>query len=134
MRIHFDGITLAVTNVRRSMKFYTELMGFKLVVDAAPDFAMVRVGGAGGGTIGLLPLKYAVDRKLKRVTQGMRDGVHLELSTDDLDGDYEKLEARGVPFDSPPKDRSWGERSAYAVDPDGYTIELSQGERTRRRR
>jgi catechol 2,3-dioxygenase-like lactoylglutathione lyase family enzyme len=42
--------------VRRSLKFYGETLGFKIVVDAAPDFALVRVGGKGGGTIGLLAL------------------------------------------------------------------------------
>jgi catechol 2,3-dioxygenase-like lactoylglutathione lyase family enzyme len=113
------------------MKFYSDVLGLKLVVDAAPDFAMVQAGGSSGGSIGLLPLKWAVDRKLKKVTPAMRDGVHLEFSTPDLDKLYAKLKARGVHFDSPPEDRSWGERSAYAQDPDGYTLEFAQGERVR---
>ncbi len=123
--IRLDGLTLAVSNVRRSMKFYSEMLGFAVVVDAAPDFAMVRVGGKGGGTIGLLSLKHAVGGKAKRVTPAMRSGVHVELSTRDLDGLYEKLKARGVEFDEPPHDEPW-ERSASARDPDGYTLELSQ--------
>ena len=59
-----------------------------------------RVGGKGGGTIGLLAL-----------------------------GLYEKLVARGVEFDAPPHDEPW-ERLAWARDPDGYTLEFAQGERT----
>lgn len=129
--ITMDGLTLAVASVRRSMKFYSETLGFKLIVDGAPDFAMVQVGGAKGPTIGLLALKWAVDRKLKRVPPAMQAGAHLEFSTADLEGLYEKLLARGVVFDGPPEDRSWGERSAYATDPDGYTLEFSQGERVR---
>jgi hypothetical protein len=89
---------------------------------------MVRVGGKGGGTIGLLSLSHAVGKKTKRVTPAMRDGVHVELSTSDLDGLYAKLEARGVKFDEPPHDEPW-ERSASGRDPDGYVLEFSQDER-----
>lgn len=127
--VHLDGLTLSVASVRRSLKFYSETLGFKIVVDAAPDFALVRVGGKGGGTIGLLALKHAVGGKVKRVTPAMRAGAHVELSTSDLDGLYEKLKARGVKFEAPPHDEPW-ERLAWARDPDGYTLEFAQGERT----
>ena len=128
--VHLDGLTLSVASVKRSMKFYSETLGFKIVVDAAPDFALVRVGGPGGGTIGLLALKHAVGRKAKRVTPAMRAGTHVELSTSDLDGLYKKLMASGVEFDGPPHDEPW-ERVAHARDPDGYVLELAQGERAR---
>jgi catechol 2,3-dioxygenase-like lactoylglutathione lyase family enzyme len=126
--VHLDGLTLSVASVRRSMKFYEGMLGCTVVVDAAPNFALVRVGGKGGGTIGLLALKHAVGGKLKRVTPAMRDGVHVELGTTDLDGLYARLKARGVAFDAPPHDEPW-ERSATARDPDGYALELSQDER-----
>ncbi|HEV3192903.1 MAG TPA: VOC family protein [Polyangiaceae bacterium] len=125
--VHLDGLTLSVASVRRSMKFYSETLGFKIVVDAAPDFALVRVGGK-RGSIGLLALKHAVGGKVKRVAPAMRAGAHVELSTNDLDGLYEKLRARGVEFDGPPHDEPW-ERLAWARDPDGYTLEFAQGER-----
>jgi catechol-2,3-dioxygenase len=35
--VHLDGLTLSVASVRRSMRFYSETLGFKIVVDAAPD-------------------------------------------------------------------------------------------------
>ncbi len=126
--VHLDGLTLSVASVRRSLKFYSDILGFKIVVDAVPDFALVRVGGMAGGTIGLLALKHAVGGKAKRVTLAMRAGAHVELSTSDLDGLYEKLKARGVEFDSPPHDEPW-ERLAWARDPDGYTLEFAQGRR-----
>ena len=126
--VRLEGLTLAVASVRRSVKFYREMLGFTVVVDSAPDFALVRAGGKGGGTIGLLALRHAVGGKAKRVTPAMRAGVHLELATGDLDGLYEKLKARGVEFDEPPHDEPW-ERSATARDPDGYALELAQGRR-----
>lgn len=126
--IRLDGLTLAVTSVGRSMKFYGETLGFDIVVDAAPDFALVRVGGKGGGTIGLLSLKHAVGRSATRVTPAMRAGVHVELSTNDLDGLYERLRSRGVKFEGPPHDEPW-ERTASARDVDGYTLEFAQDRR-----
>jgi len=126
--VHLDGLTLAVTSVKRSMRFYREKLGFKVVVDASPDFALVRVGGANGGTIGLLALEHAGGTKAKGVTAAMRIGAHVELSTSDLDGLYETWKARGVEFDAPPHDEPW-ERSASARDPDGYALEIAQGER-----
>ena len=129
--VHLDALTLSVANVRRSMKFYRDMLGFKVVVDAAPDFALVRVGGSGGGTIGLLALRHAVGKSQKRVTPAMRAGAHVELSTSDLDALYEKLTARGVEFDEPPHDEPW-ERLACVRDPDGYLLEFAQGARRRR--
>jgi catechol 2,3-dioxygenase-like lactoylglutathione lyase family enzyme len=126
--VHLDGVTLMVSSVRRSMKFYAETLGFTIVVDAAPDFSLVRVGGTGGGTIGLLALKHAGVGKAKRVTPAMRAGAHVELSTSDLDGLYKKLRGRGVEFDGPPHDEPW-ERTACARDPDGYALEFAQGKR-----
>jgi catechol 2,3-dioxygenase-like lactoylglutathione lyase family enzyme len=131
--VQLDGLTLAVTSVRRSLKFYSEVLGFTTVVDAVPDFAMVRVGGRGGKTIGLLALKHAAGGKTKRVTPAMRAGAHVELSTSDLDRLYETLSARGVEFDGPPHDEPW-ERQACARDPDGYVLEFAQGERASPRR
>jgi catechol 2,3-dioxygenase-like lactoylglutathione lyase family enzyme len=129
--MHLDGLTLSVSSVRRSLEFYGETLGFEVVVDASPDFGLVRVGGKKGGTIGLLALKHAVGGKTKRVTPAMCAGVHVELGTPDLDGLYARLKARGVKFDEPPHDEEW-ERSATARDPDGYLLELSQDERAPR--
>lgn len=131
LHVRLDGLTLAVASVKRSMKFYGKTLGFTVVVDSAPDFALVRVGGKGGGTIGLLALKHAVGGKAKRVTPAMRAGVHLELSTRDLDTLYDELRTCGVEFDEPPHDEPW-ERAATARDPDGYALEFSQQRRAPR--
>jgi catechol 2,3-dioxygenase-like lactoylglutathione lyase family enzyme len=131
--VRLDGLTLSVASVRRSMKFYGETLGFKIVVDAAPDFALVRVGGMGGGTIGLLALKHVVGRRPMSVTPAMRAAVHVELSTSDLDRLYQELVGRGVEFDGPPHDEPW-ERVTRARDPDGYTLEFAQGKRAISRR
>ena len=84
----------------------------------------------GAGPIGLLAARHAVPKGTKPASKAQHAGIHVELSTDDLDGLYKRLKARGVVFTEPPHDEAW-ERSAQARDPDGYTVEFAQGRRGR---
>lgn len=124
--VRFEGITLAVADLRRSIAFYRDKLGFVVEIDKAPHFAMIRVGGPQGGTIGLLPIEGA-----QTMTPEQRAGIHLELTTDNLDALYRELQARGVEFFEPPHEEPW-ERSARARDPDGYTVEFAEGRRGHR--
>jgi catechol 2,3-dioxygenase-like lactoylglutathione lyase family enzyme len=124
--IRMEGLTLAVTDVRRSVAFYKRTLGLTIEIDSAPDFALVRVGP--GASIGLLASRHALPKGTKPPSRAQRAAIHVELSTDDLDGLYRKLKARGLKFSEPPHEEAW-ERSASAHDPDGYTIEFAQGRR-----
>jgi predicted enzyme related to lactoylglutathione lyase len=129
-QIRMEGLTLAVKDVKRSMVFYGKMLGFKVEMDSAPDFAMIRVGGGDGGTIGLLAARHANRKGVKSTTRAQHASIHVELSTDDLDGLYRRLTAKGVHFHEPPHDEAW-ERSMQTYDPDGYTVEIAQGRRGR---
>ncbi|HUB98144.1 MAG TPA: VOC family protein [Stellaceae bacterium] len=128
--IRMEGMTLAVKDVKRSLEFYGKTLGLKVEMDSAPDFAMIRVGGPDGGTIGLLAARHANRKGIKSATRAQRAAVHVEFSTDDLDGLYRRLKVRGVRFHEPPHDEPW-ERSMQTYDPDGYTVEIAQGRRGR---
>ena len=124
--IRMEGLTLAVSDVKRSVAFYKKTLGLKIEIDSAPHFALVRVGP--GASIGLLAKRHALPKGTKPATKAQHAAIHVELSTDDLDGLYKKLTARGLRFTEKPHDEAW-ERSAQARDPDGYTIEFAQGRR-----
>jgi catechol 2,3-dioxygenase-like lactoylglutathione lyase family enzyme len=121
-----EGLTLRVESVERSIDFYGGKLGFTVEIDKAPHFAMIRVGGPQGGTIGLLPVEGS-----PAMTPAQRAGIHIELSTDHLDDLYAALVARGVVFFEPPHEEPW-ERSMKAHDPDGYTVEFAEGRRGHR--
>jgi catechol 2,3-dioxygenase-like lactoylglutathione lyase family enzyme len=125
--VRLEGLTLHVESVKRSMEFYGDKLGFSVEIDKAPHFAMIRVGGPTGGTIGLLPY----DPAAHTVTPEQRAGIHIELTTDHLDELYEILTTRGVAFFQPPHEEPW-ERSMRAYDPDGYTVEFAEGRRGHR--
>jgi catechol 2,3-dioxygenase-like lactoylglutathione lyase family enzyme len=124
--IRLEGLTLRVESVRRSIEFYGGKLGFSVEIDKTPQFAMIRVGGPQGGTIGLLPIDGS-----SFTSREQRAGIHIELTTDDLDRLYEELKARGVEFFEPPHEELW-ERSMRAYDPDGYTVEFAEGRRGHR--
>lgn len=49
----------------------------------------------------------------------------LVLACDDLDAEYERLQANGVPFDSSPERQPWA-TEAVCRDPDGNMLVLQQ--------
>lgn len=127
--VRLEGLTLRVESVRRAIEFYGGKLGFAVEIDKAPHFAMIRVGGPHGGTIGLLP--FDASERSAAATREARAGIHIELTTNHLDALYEALKARGVEFFEPPHEEPW-ERSMRAHDPDGYTVEFAEGRRGHR--
>ena len=126
--MRFEGLTLTVDDVERAVEFYERKLGLTVEVNAAPDFAMIRIGGNIGGTIGLLSSSRARLEGAENMTALQKRSIHVEFSTDNLDALYQDLQARGVVFHEPPHDEPW-ERSMTAFDPDGYAVEFSQGRR-----
>ena len=125
-KMRFEGLTLTVDDVMRSIEFYTVKLGFTAEINAAPNFAMIRIGGSNGGTIGLLSSLQARQEGVEAMTTFQKRAIHVEFSTDNLNALYEELTSKGVVFHEPPHDEPW-ERSMTAFDPDGYSIEFAQG-------
>lgn len=115
--IRFEGLSLPVSDVSRSVAFYQQL-GFQ-VEQSGPAFALLRLGE---GTLGLLRAKLSDE------THQFRGRIHVELSTDHLDTLYEDLKSSGLTFGEPPHDEPW-ERAMSTSDPDGYHVEIAQGRR-----
>jgi catechol 2,3-dioxygenase-like lactoylglutathione lyase family enzyme len=129
--VRLEGLTLRVADVSRSIEFYRNKLGFTVEINKAPQFAMIRVGGPRGGTIGLLVHDNSDPLGSKSTTPRQRAGLHVELTTDHLDALYEQLKGRGVEFLEPPHEEPW-ERSMRVRDPDGHTIEFAEGRRGHR--
>jgi catechol 2,3-dioxygenase-like lactoylglutathione lyase family enzyme len=115
--IHFEGISLPVSDIERSVAFYRQF-GFEIQVQNE-HFALLRLGE---GTIGLLKMNVS------KWPAASRASIHIELGTENLDRLYGQLQEQGVHFSSPPIDRSW-ERQMFTFDPDGYRLEIAQGRR-----
>ena len=131
LEVRLEGLTLRVEDVERSIDFYGGRLGFSVEINKAPQFAMIRIGGSTGGTIGLMAHDINDPSGSKSTTPRQRAGVHVELTTDNLDALYKQLKGRGVQFFEPPHEEPW-ERLMRAHDPDGYTVEFAEGRRGHR--
>jgi lactoylglutathione lyase len=108
---------LEVSDVSRSLRFYTELLGFRMTFsfdgDAGkPVFASLELDD---GT------KIAIGGPKEAVSSG---SVAIWLYTDDVDAAVADLRQGGVEVIAEPEDKPWGERVASVSDPDGYTIHI----------
>jgi catechol 2,3-dioxygenase-like lactoylglutathione lyase family enzyme len=124
-KMRCEGLTLTVESVERSIEFYSGKLGIAVEWNSVPAFAMLRHGAM---TIGLLSIVEARKDGVTDSTPEQKRAIHVEFTTDDLDGLFEELEAKGVVFHAPPHDEPW-ERSMTAFDPDGYAVEFAQGKR-----
>ncbi len=119
---------IAVSDMERSIKFYTEVLGFKLV----RRFVRTLDGAHGADLatnpeqIGDIQLIYYPSKTLKENPGYAHYGQeHIGVLVDDVETIYKELKARGVTFTrelTPP--RPGFPRVARFLDPDGVTIEL----------
>jgi len=132
-----DHYGIVVSDIERSLDFYTEQLGmdhFDDIHQVDPSFSRaVGIDGtdvelafldAGGTTIELVAYNEpAGDNANPEV--GMNDvgASHLCLGVDDIETAYDDLEAEAE-FISPPQDLETGVSLAFLKDPDGNVIEL----------
>jgi catechol 2,3-dioxygenase-like lactoylglutathione lyase family enzyme len=114
MDVSLTGLTLHVDDVERSRDFYMRIPGAVLVQHRPGDFALLQLGE---GRLGLLSARYVPDG-------GPRFHVEVSSSLAGVDALYEQVRAGGIEPQSPPTDRSWGERTFHLSDPDGNLIEF----------
>jgi catechol 2,3-dioxygenase-like lactoylglutathione lyase family enzyme len=107
-----DHLFMVVSDLDRSKRFYTEVLGLTIEVEGD---GYLRLAGTGGFHIGM------EERPAEQVGG---TGIELVIRVDDIDRRYEEMLARGVVFRGPPEDQEWGSRHAWFEDPDGYPISI----------
>ena len=116
--------TVRCQNMRRSLSFYTDVLGFERVDgdDELDDPCFCVLSRAG-------------DRIFLSSHRG--DGGYgqaIVVQTDDVDGEYQNLRRHGLrtpgdpasPVHEAPIDQTWGTREFYVDDPDGNTLRFVQ--------
>ncbi len=114
----FDGfVTFIYTpDIDRAFRFYEDKLGLPLVRDEGVA-RIYRV--AAGGYLGVCRESTA------RPCQPQ--GACLSLVTDDVDAWHERLTAKGVALDGPPRNLlEYGVYSFFLHDPDGHLIEVQR--------
>jgi len=138
-----------VSDLDRSIDFYTRLLGFELLGrwirkgafietvvgfdDAELDIAALRIPQAPGAPSGhhLELIAYVAPRGVQLDLATCNVGAaHLALETDTIHETCDFLSANGVTLVSPPvpieSGNNAGGYACYLRDPDGFTLELVQ--------
>lgn len=116
-----NAITLGVSDVNASIKFYTEGLGFTLVQPAHPEIAFVRAGH--GLMLALwdvtqMPREYGnVGHGDKAPPLSLGHNVH---SDEEVEHHYRRALEAGASSVSVPTVQPWGGMSACVADPDGF--------------
>ncbi|NDL60659.1 VOC family protein [Phytoactinopolyspora mesophila] len=112
---HVRTLNVPVSDQDRAKAFYTESLGFHVVVDnSMGPMRWLEVAPHGAATsivLGAHP----------DMIPGSQQGILL--TTNDIDRDCEQLRAAGVSVDGP-EDQPWGRQASF-TDPDGNGFLLS---------
>ena len=110
-----NAITLATSNMKRTVKFYTTI-GFELL--------------EGGMHEGFTTFKVGESQFMNITNEGPNGRVswwgRLILHVSDVDNLYQHIVKQGLIPDFAPRDAGWNERYFHITDPDGHELSLAQ--------
>jgi catechol 2,3-dioxygenase-like lactoylglutathione lyase family enzyme len=118
--VRVSVVSVPVSDQEAAKAFYVEELGFELVRDdsSVPGLRWVEVRPVGGGT-GLTLVDWFRDTMPAGSLQG------LVLALEDLRATCDDLTRRGVSFERPLEEHSWGWETVVR-DPDGNRLVLQQ--------
>lgn len=123
MRITSSGLSLTVADPEASAGFLERAFGFERQM-AADGFVSLGRPDAGFNLVFLRAgLKTFKPRDRARRTA---DGLLVVFVVEEIDAEYERLVAEGVPILTPIETEEWGERYFQVEDPNGVIVQLVQ--------
>lgn len=119
MITHVKLVSIAVTDQDKALTFYTEKLGFKLVVDEAFDKTArwIELQPPAGQTRVVLIKARPGDPRVGSLT-------NIVFTSEDIEKTYLDLKVKGVHFKEPPNRQSWGLFTQF-TDPDGNIFVLA---------
>ena len=122
LRLRSIEPSLTVTDLQRSVRFYTDVLGFVVGDEFKDDGGTLRGAMLKAGTcqIGLSQDDWAKGRDRQR-------GVAVRIwctTAQDIDALAGRIKAAGGKLTQEPKDEPWGGRSISIDDPDGFHLTI----------
>lgn len=138
---NIEHVGLSVSNLERSIEFYTTYLNLKLerVLEPSPDLPVGRIVGLPGCTVriahlssptAMLELFEYIDPEGKPIssdaTQADKGFIHMGFDTTEIHEEYRKLKEKGIVFFAEPVEIRPGVWAVYFYGPDGEVCELHQ--------
>ncbi len=125
-----------VNDQEEALKFWTEKVGFEVRADVTMpelgDFRWLTVGAPGQDDVSIALMLPPGEPIMDAATQAQIRDLSAKgfcgtvfLTTEDCQGDYERLRANGVEFIEAPEERPYGIDAGFR-DPTGNSIRLTQ--------
>jgi len=114
--------SLSVNDLRKSLAWYRDVVGFTVNREHERDGALLAVSLKAG----IVRLLLAQDDGAKGTDRAKGAGMSLTITTaQDLDQMAARIKERGGTLASDPADTPWGARVFRLKDPDGFTLVIS---------
>ncbi len=122
---------LAVSNLRKSLDFYRDLLGFTVVYSREEEnFAYLQLGNA---EIMLDQIGSTRTWETDKLDHPFGRGVNFQIEVENIDGLYQKLQTQNISIFLSVEDKWYrkndkllGQRQFAAQDPDGYLLRFYQ--------
>ena len=123
MRITASALSLNVADEQASARFARDHLGF---VEEMANDGFISLSRPDAG-FNLIFLRTGLQTfKPDHLRGHAADGLLVVFVVDDIDGEYARLQAAGVPITTPLETEPWGERYFQVSDPNGVVIQLVQ--------
>jgi catechol 2,3-dioxygenase-like lactoylglutathione lyase family enzyme len=123
MQITASALSLNVADEKASAQFARDHLGF---VEEMANDGFVSLSRADAG-FNLVFLRTGLSTfKPEHLRGHAADGLLVVFVVDDVDAEYTRLRAAGVPITTPIETEPWGERYFQISDPNGVVIQLVQ--------
>jgi catechol 2,3-dioxygenase-like lactoylglutathione lyase family enzyme len=118
----FQAAVFFVSDVAASKRFYSEVLGQKIVSDFGANVTFE-------GGLSIWETNYALRTIFGEKAKGMSVGANnaeIYYETDDLKGLFVRLQAAQVKVIHGIMEHPWGQRGFRVYDPDGHIVEFSE--------
>lgn len=117
------GVSLTVKDLQKSLKWYTEVIGFSVDRTIERD-GTIRGYGLKAGEVSISINQDDGAKGWDRVKgQGFSLRIITDQSVDEIAG---RVKQHGFKLDLEPTDMSWGSRAIRVIDPDGFKLSISK--------
>lgn len=110
---------IITTKIAETKAFYIDRLGFELVFE---NEFYVLLTGFGDQISFLLPRHPTQAPIFQPAFAG--HGIYLTVDVEDVDAEYARIKARGVPMEVDLRDEPWGDRHFAVLDPNGVGIDF----------
>jgi len=117
-------LSLRVSDLDASEKFYIEILGMRPVWRSEGEIAFLECGNDDLALIQIPKEEVQAFRQRAQSSQSLHHFGFRVRSKDGVDQLAEEMKARGVVIDDGPRDHRDGSRSFYFRDPDGNYVQI----------